>query len=161
MEDIIKYKNELIAGVIALVFLFIIKGSFSGYSSQMGVIDQSSQQIQQRGVLLARWNKMDKDYAKLENEVFFDSPFAFKRLIEEIARENDVSIEELKPSSVEKNGFTQAQVNLGVKAGYKDFLSFVAGLEDKNIEVKKILISNSFEKDKKVVVVLKGFVANN
>ncbi|MCF7869679.1 MAG: type 4a pilus biogenesis protein PilO [Candidatus Omnitrophica bacterium] len=148
IKDLFQYKNIIVVIVVIIAALLFIHSSYSGYQNNLEKIKDKEKALEQARIELQRWEEAKNEYKQLVNYFFKDDSIAFKKYVEEKAKNTNVTIDSLRISRSEKDFYQEAVIQLKLNSSYKDLVNFIRELEKKNIDIKKMSLKKV--KDKKL-----------
>jgi hypothetical protein len=150
MRQILQYKNEIIIIIIIIIFTFIIKSEFTKYSLQLEKLKEKKEEIKKRNELIEKWRRLNKEYEEIKKSFFLKDNSLFRRFIEEKSQHYSLTITSLRPLQREIDFFQVGELEMSLTSKkdnisnfYKNFVSFIKDIEEKNIEVEKLVIRSS------------------
>jgi hypothetical protein len=146
MKQILKYKNEVILVLIILFFIGVAKNIVGRHSQKMKELTVIKKKIEEKKGLLKEWQEVNKKYASAQETFFRKDTLLFKRFIEERAQEAELDLEYLSPSYQGRGFYTEATIDLRSSASYRNIVSFLEQLEQRNVSIKKLGIRDSGKK---------------
>jgi len=154
-----QYRNPLIGFAIVIIFAIIVQGIFSHYSLEKEEIASKMRKLEEGEQTIMRWERLSLDAEEIGRSFLTKDTLFFKKFVEEKANSFGIKITSLKTSSVEKDLYWEAKMQLGMDCSYKDFTAFVKAVEEKGVAVERVrIISGQNVRDEKIDLALKGFI---
>jgi hypothetical protein len=157
MKYLLRYKNEIVAIAIILLFIFVIKGIVSNYFLRLNKLKNEKEELKDKKLLIARWEKAAKDYKTLGKDFFHKEPLLFKIFVEEKAKDYKLNINYIEPFQEDKGSYLVGTIKIGASCSYETLFNFIKTMERKNIEVDNLIIEGS-EPKKDIEMILKTFI---
>ncbi|MCF7872615.1 MAG: type 4a pilus biogenesis protein PilO [Candidatus Omnitrophica bacterium] len=156
IKDLLQYKNIVAVSVVIIAALLFVNNSYSGYQNDLRKIKDQEKALEQAKTELQRWEEAKNKYNQLVDVFFKDNSIAFKRYVEEKAKNTNVTIDSLRTSRREKDFYQEAVIQLGLDSSYKDLVNFIAELEKRNIDIKNMSLRKAKDKELRVNLDLKA-----
>ncbi len=156
--NILKYNNFVAAGVIVVVFIFIIRGLLANYSRQQEELKRRAQKIMEKKGVVVRLSKAGTSYETAIKDFFRKDPSLFKITLEKEARKTGLSITSFKTSRKDTDLFWEVTLRLKADSSYSNFVDFLKLIEQKSVEVEKIKMSRDNRQVRIDEIVLKGLI---
>ena len=157
MNNILRYKNIIVAVIIVIVFFILIRNRWSKYSQEVKSLKAKEVQLQKGKETIDKWNKLSREYVQKRRAFLEKETSAFKKYIEENAQRSGVDISSLKVSNADKGFYWESRMNFNAVCSYPDLVKFTRAFEEKNIGVESIAITRSGG-GISITAALKGFV---
>ncbi len=140
MNELLRYKNILVAAVIIGVFGVIIYSIYSHYTSQLNDINAQFAELAQGRQTIAKWDALERQYRELGQVFLSKDVTLFKQYMEEKAQATDIPIESLSMSREDQGYYWKASIRLQGICTYKNFVEFLKLLEEKKILLEQITL---------------------
>ncbi|UCG34927.1 MAG: hypothetical protein JSW17_05405 [Candidatus Omnitrophota bacterium] len=155
-EILLRYKNELSAAAIVLVFFFIINAILSGHAMRMTEFKKKEIEFSENKTHLERLLKLDEELQDIRARFLFRDNRSFLRMIEEKSKGLGINISYLRPTQREGDFYQELVVDLGVVASlYNDLLDFIRSIEEENVFIEQLEVNQKNE----AKIVLRGLIA--
>ena len=153
--DLARFKNEIAAVLIVVIFIFVIKGIKSNFDSQLAHLSQRSKAAESNQKQLQLFNEMDNKYRVILRRFPFDSRQTLTSLVEQATREYNLKIDNLRPISRDMNFYEEVKIEMGLSyPEYRRLAEFLNTIEGNNIMVSRIYVGQN----KKCKLTLKGTI---
>ncbi|MCF7886873.1 MAG: hypothetical protein K9L71_00475 [Candidatus Omnitrophica bacterium] len=158
IKNLLQYKNTIAVIVVIIAALLFINNNYSSYQNDLGKVKDKKKALEQAKTELQRWEEAKNKYNQLVDVFFKDNSIAFKRYVEEKAKNTNVTIDSVRTSRSQKSFYQEAVIQLGLDSSYKDLVNFIAELEKKNIDIKNVFLRKARDKELRVNLNLKAIL---
>ncbi|MFH1505129.1 MAG: hypothetical protein ABIH08_07085 [Candidatus Omnitrophota bacterium] len=157
MKEILRYRNLILGLIIILTFGILLRSIFSHYSLEKEKLKLKQKIAQESKNTAKSWENLKQKYEGLKFNFLRGDTLAFKKIVEEKAQSAGIDIASLSISRLDKEYYWEAEMELEIVCFYKDFQEFIASLEEKNIEIERLKITNC-DRNVRVNASLKGVI---
>lgn len=157
MKNFYQHRNLILALAIILAFGVITRSIFSHYSLEREKIKARQSAFMKNKSTVKKWKSLKGEYENLKLSFLRGDTLAFKKTVEEQARDAGVDITSLSIASEDKKYYWEAVMELEAVCPYNSLKSFVSSIEKKSIETRKLEIRGD-EENVKVGASLKGVI---
>ncbi len=140
MEYLLKFKNILAISGITVFFVVVNFNTYSKHTLRINKINSELEEIEEGEEAINEWNRIRKEYRKLEDAFLIQETMPFKQFVRIKARQFDIKILSLKASIVEKDDYLESPMVVTIRCSYENFISFIKALEEKTIEMQRARI---------------------
>jgi len=141
MNNLLQYKNQIIAAVIVFVFFFIAKGMIADYSSKTKALDQKRSELLQQKRAVERYDSVSSEYDSLIEKFARSDSRPLRLRVDELARKYNITINKSAPAREDKQIYIEVGVNLALAGSYKGLAQFLSSVEDAGMFIDNIKIS--------------------
>ncbi len=153
--DVARFKNEIIAVLIVVVFAFVINGIKANFDAQIAELDRRSQEVKTNQKQLQLFNEMDNKYRLITRKFPFADRQLLTNLVEQTAREHNLKIDNLRPITKDMKFYEEVKVEMGLTyPEYERLVTFLGAIGRSNIGVSRIYIGPN----KKCKLTLRGAI---
>jgi len=140
MNELLRYRNIIIAVVITAVFSLIIYSIYDHYTGQLDVLKAKRLELKKGRETLARWQAVQNRYVSLGQKLLRGDTAMFKRFIEEKARLSDIYITSLNMGREDKGFYWKVSIDFVATCFYRDLIKFAQLLEEKKVTITSIIL---------------------
>ena len=159
MNEVLRFKNIIIAFIIVGVFSIINYSIFTYYRQQFDMLDAKQQQLENGKATIRKWQALEKQYQDFDSVFLVRDVAIFKRFVEAQAQESGVFVVALNTANEDKGFYWEARITLDATASYRDFVEFVELLERRKIGTDGLTLSTRPDKDEvNIQATLRGVV---
>lgn len=153
--DVARFKNEIAAVLIVLIFAFVVKGIKSNFDGQLYQLERRANEVNSNQKQLRLFNELDNRYRTTARRFPFNSRQILTSLIEQAAREYNLKIDNLRPITRDMNFYEEVKIEMGLSyPEYERLIAFLNTVESNNIAVSRVYVGP----DKKCKLTLKGTI---
>ena len=106
MNEILRFKNIIIALLIVVVFSLIFYHIYKHYNNTLGELENKFEVLKEGRLTLAKWESLKKEQGHLRASFLSGEPTEFKRFLEEKARDAGVYVN--SPHTLVRSSFASA-----------------------------------------------------
>ncbi len=154
MDEILKYRNIIIAVILIAVFVTLNYSIFSHYTEELAKLDQRTKELEDGRETLKRWEVVKKDRKEIAKMFLSGDTSVLKTFIEESARENNIMINSVNVSRQDKDYYWIAELVLEARGYYRDFVEFISLMESRKVSIDTLsVLSGSRDEDDAELVI--------
>jgi hypothetical protein len=142
MDDILKYRNILIAVFIVAVFCTLNYSIFSHYTEEFVKLDKKIEELKEGKVTIVQWESFKKAHQALMTVFLSGDPAGFKIFAEAHARDSNIQISSINMSRKDEKYYWLAELIFEASGYYRDFVDFIELMERKKISMTTITLTN-------------------
>jgi Tfp pilus assembly protein PilE len=143
MDDILKYRNFIIALVIVAVFASISMSIYSHYTDQFKALKLRREVLENGRRTIKRWNEAQKRRGQLSKIFLADDPAVFKQFVVQKAQASDIYVGAVNMSHKDEDSHWLVSLVMEAKCFYRDFIAFLGELEERKVAVESLALTNS------------------
>lgn len=140
MNELLRYRNIIIAVVIAAVFSLIIYSIYVHYSEQLDELKAKRLELQKGKETIARWGILQQRYGELNRWLLRGDTARFKQFVEEKARLSDIYMTSLNLGREDKDFYWKVSIDFEANCFYRDLIKFARLLEEKKVKIVSAVI---------------------
>lgn len=144
MNEILRYKNVLVAIAIVLVFWMSFRNILSKHSLAQQALETKREEFEEGKKVIKKWERLVSEHEKLKKGFLQKNILSFKKFVEEQAQLSGIDISSLSVSHKDKGQYWQVTMHIRAISFYKQFVNFLRAVEKKRIEVVQIKILDRY-----------------
>lgn len=161
MNDILKYKNELIIIAAIILFFFIIFNINAQFVTKINELESKRAGLEDKKSISDKWKKLNEEHNQLKSVFFEGDAFSFKKFVEAESYKSDLNVASLQqPTQNDKGLYEESTIDFKGEASYGSILNFIKSVEtnEKVIRVERLMLTRSKETKRNLDITLKSFI---